>query len=198
MSTPYPLTLFPPSDKSSVSWSLRETLCIQWRLILWWDHLDAGCPFMSQLAKRWLEGWVPFSIPFTHLLLIVKLQRAGPLSFSLAFYCSFWQQGVMQMWTLNKFYSAELCCPYMKGNMSQVKINTSGLQHPSERMGKYLNSNRPLFLLSSSQGTRLWKRQPEQEQLCSKRQIQNPALAFACYVTLGELLNLSEPQFPLR
>lgn len=147
MNTPHPPLLLPSNDERSASWSLTETLCIQRRLILQWDHLAGGSSFMSQLAKHWLEGWVPFSMLFTHLLLIVKLQRAGPLSFSLAFYCSFWQQGVMQMWTLHKYYSSELCCPYMKGNMSQVKIKRSGLHRPSEGTGKYLNSNRPLFLV---------------------------------------------------
>lgn len=42
------------------------------------------------------------------------------------------------MWTLNKYYNAELSCPYMKENMAQVKINTSGLNHPSEKIGKVL------------------------------------------------------------
>lgn len=66
------------------------------------------------------------------------------------------------MWTLNKYYTADLSCPYIKGNMAQVKINASGLDHPSEKAERGFEQQQMFmkligsFLwLSSPQGTKL-------------------------------------------
>lgn len=90
MSPPHPPPLFPPTDTSSASWFPKETLGIQLRPIPQRDHLGAGPPHMPRWLSTDLEGWVPLFRPVTHLFLIVEFGRAAPLSFSLAFYCSFW------------------------------------------------------------------------------------------------------------
>jgi hypothetical protein len=78
------------SDGTSASQSLRRDPAYSSGIVLCPDDPDSISPVISQLARGLIWRLGPLAKPLTHLLLIVKFQRAGPLSFSLAFYCSFW------------------------------------------------------------------------------------------------------------